>query len=88
MYNSQRYVAVIAGPSLAGLVVALLGSAACYAVDAISWLVMLGFLSLMRSPIPDGERTESDFPRLPPRGWRFVLGHAVIFPVAGDGLRR
>jgi len=81
MYSSQRYVAVIAGPSLAGLVVAWLGAGACYAVDAVSWLIMLGSLSLIRGPIPDGEgRRAVSFGSLR-AGWRFVLGNAVIFPL-------
>jgi MFS family permease len=81
MYSSQRYVAVIAGPSLAGLVLALFGSAACYTIDAISWLVMFTFLSLIRSPIPEGEgRTAVSLGSLH-AGLRFVLGHAVIFPL-------
>lgn len=81
MYSSQRYVAVIAGPSLAGLVLALFSSAACYTIDAISWLVMFTFLSLIRSPIPEGEgRTAVSLGSLH-AGLRFVLGHAVIFPL-------
>jgi MFS family permease len=81
MYSSQRYVAVIAGPSLAGLVLALFSSAACYTIDAISWLVMFTFLSLIRSPIPEGEgRTAVSLDSLH-AGLRFVLGHAVIFPL-------
>jgi MFS family permease len=79
MVSSQRYVAVIAGPSLAGLVVAWLGTGVCYAVDAISWLGMLGFLSLIKGPIPDGKgRRGLSFGSLH-AGWRFVLGNAVIF---------
>jgi MFS family permease len=81
MYSSQRYVAVIAGPSLAGLVLALLGSAACYTIDAISWLVMFIFLSLIRSPIPEGEGRRAVSLGSLHAGLRFVLGHAVIFPL-------
>src|SRR5215467_6154227 len=33
LHSSQRYVSVILGPSLAGVVLAFLGPAACYAVD-------------------------------------------------------
>jgi MFS family permease len=41
MHSSQRQIAVIAGPSVAGLVLAFAGPALCYAVDAFSWLIML-----------------------------------------------
>ena len=39
--STQRQIATIAGPSIAGLVLAVAGPALCYAVDAISWLIML-----------------------------------------------
>ena len=78
--SSQRQIATIAGPSLAGVVIAFAGPAVCYAVDAASWLIMFGSLSLIRAQISDrgGWRTiTSDSLRA---GFRFVWGHAVIFP--------
>ena len=48
LQGTQRHVPNIAGPSLAGLVLALFGPAACYMVDAISWLAMLSSLALAR----------------------------------------
>ncbi|HTM10330.1 MAG TPA: MFS transporter, partial [Verrucomicrobiae bacterium] len=48
--SSQRYVAVIAGPSLAGVVLAAFGPQACYAVDALSWLYMVATLASIRTP--------------------------------------
>ena len=81
MYSSQRYVAVIAGPSLAGLVLALLGPTACYTIDAISWLVMFAFLSLIRTPIPEGEGRRAVSLGSLHAGLRFVLRHTVIFPL-------
>ena len=36
LQGTQRYVPVIAGPSIAGVVLAAFGPAACYAVDALS----------------------------------------------------
>jgi MFS family permease len=46
--GTQRYVATIVGPSLAGLLLAHSGPTLCYAVDAVSWLVMLAALFIMR----------------------------------------
>ena len=46
--GTQRHVATIVGPSLAGLLLARSGATLCYAVDAISWLVMLAALAMMR----------------------------------------
>ena len=78
--STQRQIATIAGPSLAGVVLAIAGPAVCYAVDAISWLIMLASLALIRTRLPDrgGWRTITvDSLRT---GFRFVWGHAVIFP--------
>lgn len=78
--STQRQIATIAGPSLAGVVIAFAGPAVCYAVDAASWLAMLGSLALIRTQLPErgGWRTITiDSLRA---GFRFVWGHAVIFP--------
>ncbi len=80
IFSTQRQIATIAGPSLAGIVLAFAGPAVCYAVDAVSWLSMLVFLSMIRTQLParGGWRTISlDSLRA---GFRFVWGHAVIFP--------
>jgi MFS family permease len=49
--SSERSVALIVGPSLAGLALAVAGPAACYAVDACSWSAMLLALALIRRPL-------------------------------------
>ncbi len=79
--STQRYISVIAGPSVAGLVLGFLGPAACYAVDAVSWLIMLFSLTLIRTELPErgGWRTVTlDSLRA---GLNFVWNHAVIFPL-------
>ena len=78
--STQRQIATIAGPSIAGLVLAFAGPALCYAVDAISWIIMLTVLLLIRTELPrrGGWRTVS-LGALGV-GFRFVWGHAVIFP--------
>jgi len=78
--STQRQIATIAGPSFAGLILAFAGPALCYAIDAISWLVMLTVLLLIRAELPQrgGWRTVS-LSALG-IGCRFVWGHAVIFP--------
>src|SRR5882724_117555 len=80
IFSSQRQIATIGGPSIAGVVLAIAGPSVCYAVDAISWLVMLVSLTLIRAQLPErgGWRTITlDSLRA---GFRFVWGHAVIFP--------
>lgn len=81
LHSSQRYVSVIAGPSLAGLVLALLGPAACYAADALSWLVMLLTLSLLRTKLQGGRGWGAVSLNSLREGLKFVWGHAVIFPL-------
>lgn len=78
--STQRQIATIAGPSIAGLILAFAGPALCYAIDALSWLVMLAVLLMIRAELPQrgGWRTVS-FSALGV-GFRFVWGHAVIFP--------
>jgi MFS family permease len=79
--NTQRYIAFIAGPSVAGLVLGFFGPAACYMVDAVSWLIMLCSLMFIRTELPErgGWKTVT-FESLG-AGFRFVWGHAVIFPL-------
>src|SRR5437016_3644816 len=54
LQGTQRYIPIIAGPSLAGLVLAFSGPTACYVVDALSWLAMLISLSLLRTKLQEG----------------------------------
>jgi MFS family permease len=78
--STQRQIATIAGPSIAGIVLAIAGPAACYTVDALSWLIMIAALAMIRAELPPsgGWRTIS-FDSLR-TGFRFVRHHAVIFP--------
>jgi MFS family permease len=78
--STQRQIATIAGPSIAGIVLAVAGPGACYAVDAISWLIMIAALALIRAELPahGGWRTIS-LESLG-AGFRFVWHHSVIFP--------
>jgi len=46
--GTQRHVASIVGPSLAGLLLARSGASLCYAADAVSWFAMLVALALMQ----------------------------------------
>jgi MFS family permease len=81
LQGTQRYVPIIAGPSLAGVLLALSGPAACYMVDALSWVAMLSSLLLLRTKIPEGGGWRSVSLRSLREGLRFVWGHGVIFPL-------
>jgi MFS family permease len=80
IFSTQRQIATIAGPSTAGVVLAVAGPAVCYAVDAVSWLIMFGSLAMIHTRLPQrgGWRTITfDSVRA---GFRFIWSHAVIFP--------
>jgi MFS family permease len=81
LQGTQRYVPIIAGPSIAGVLLAFAGPAACYAVDACSWIAMLAALRLLRAPIPAGGGWRTISLRSLREGWRFVWSHGVIFPL-------
>jgi MFS family permease len=81
LQGTQRYVPIIAGPSMAGVVLALFGPAACYAIDALSWLAMFGALMLLRTNISEGGGWRAVSFRSLREGVKFVWGHGVIFPL-------
>jgi len=81
LQGTQRYVPIIAGPSLAGVVLAFSGPAACYAVDACSWLAMLGALKLLRTKIPEGGGWKTISLSSLREGLEFVWSHGVILPL-------
>src|SRR5437660_1457539 len=79
--NTQRYIAIIAGPSVAGLLLGFLGPAVCYGVDAVSWLIMLFSLTLIRTELPERGGWRTVTLESLRAGFNFVWGHAVIFPL-------
>jgi MFS family permease len=81
LQGTQRYVPVIAGPSIAGVVLALFGPEVCYAVDAFSWLAMLSALALLRTAISEGGGWRTISLSSLREGLGFVWGHGVIFPL-------
>jgi MFS family permease len=79
--STQRQVASLVGPSIAGIVIAASGPLLCYAVDASSWVAMLVALTLMR-PIaqPTGGRRAVSFAALG-EGLQFVWANPIILSV-------
>ena len=80
IFSTQRQIATIAGPSIAGIVLAFAGPAACYAVDAVSWLIMLGALALIRSQLSERGGWRTITLSSLSVGFQFVWSHTVIFP--------
>jgi MFS family permease len=75
--TTQRSVAMILGPSLAGILLAISGPALCYGLDAASWLLMVVALVAVRvKPI---ERHLGLSLGALLAGARFVLQRRVIF---------
>jgi MFS family permease len=75
---TQRSAAMIVGPSLAGVALALSGPLLCYVIDAASWLVMLGALANIRLRPTRERRIGVSFEALW-AGARFVLHQQVMF---------
>ena len=76
--SSQRNAAMIAGPSLAGVVLGFVGPAANYGVDAVSWLVMVAALLAIK-PVPQslGGRGAMSFTALR-EGLQYVWTHPLL----------
>jgi MFS family permease len=81
LQGTQRYVPMIAGPSLAGIVLAFFGPAACYTIDALSWIAMLLALFLLRTKISEGGGMRTVSLRSLKEGIGFVWRHGIILPL-------
>lgn len=72
LMNSARFI----GPALAGFVVALVGEAVCFMLNAASYLAVLVALGLMHIPA-EGRRNSRAWDALK-EGYRYVVGHKRI----------
>ena len=81
LQGTQRYVPIIAGPSLAGIVIALYGPAACYLLDSLSWLAMLTALLCLKATVSPGGGWRTVSLQSLREGFRFVRRHGVILPL-------
>jgi MFS family permease len=76
--TTQRSLASILGPSLAGVLLAVSGPEICYWLDALSWLAMLAGLTLIRRPLQLARAGQVSLDALL-AGAKFVKGQQVIF---------
>jgi MFS family permease len=77
--GTQRHVATIIGPSLAGLLLAQSGGATlCYMVDSASWIVMLAALAMMRPIMQAAKGRGAVSMKALREGVSFVWTHPVI----------
>jgi MFS family permease len=81
LQGTQRFVPTIAGPSLAGIVLAFSGPTACYTIDALSWLAMVVALLLLKTKISAGGGMRTVSLRSLQEGISFVWRHGIILPL-------
>jgi len=75
---TQRHLATIIGPSLAGILLARSGATFCYAVDAASWIAMLAALMIMRPLAQSAGGRRALSMKALGEGVEFVWTHPVI----------
>jgi MFS family permease len=81
LQGTQRHVPMIAGPSLAGIILALSGPTVCYTIDALSWLAMLLALVRLRTKISEGAGLRTVSLQSLQEGVGFVWKHGIILPL-------
>jgi len=74
MFNLARLV----GPSLAGMLIALLGEGVCFLVNALSYLAVVGSLLMMRFGKRQGGQSPSKARHALMEGFRYAAGFAPI----------
>ena len=74
LMNGSRLV----GPSLGGLIIAAFGETACFALNAVSYLAVLGALSRVRVVHKKPPRAASHPLADLAEGWRYVMGSLVV----------
>jgi MFS family permease len=74
MVNAAR----LAGPALAGVVIAALGEAYCFLLDGISYLAVIASLLMMRLRTEQTRRAKGAILDQLNEGWRYVAGSVPI----------
>ena len=81
LLNGSRSVSWLAGPSLAGLLVKLVGAPATLLADAASYLASALFLARVRAPEPPLEHnTNGSWRTQVAEGMRFIAQHPIFRP--------
>jgi MFS family permease len=70
-------IASVAGPGLAGLLLASIGLSSCYWFDSFTFALLVIFTGFMSSMMPSGEHTGVKMLRAMGDGWRYVRSHAT-----------
>ncbi|HJT52722.1 MAG TPA: MFS transporter [Candidatus Angelobacter sp.] len=76
--SSMVNMARLIGPSVAGLIIAVVGEGYCFLIDGFSYLAVIASLLLMRlataAPMSRGKNTLADLKE----GWQYVTGFAPV----------
>lgn len=70
----------LAGPSLAGLLVQLVGSVVTILIDVITYLVSAALIRALPEVETSADRTSDPLGRSIAEGWRYVVRHPIINP--------
>jgi MFS family permease len=76
--SSMVNIARLLGPSIAGVVIAILNEGYCFLIDGISYIAVIASLLAMRTrPVPRRTQSKAVLQDLR-EGWRYVTGSAAI----------
>ena len=78
LLNPSREVAILLGPAVAGVLMAVWGPAAMYVLDVVSYAVIIGVLFLVRVPPLPSEGTRPNLWSSIGEGVRFVRSRPII----------
>jgi MFS family permease len=76
--SSMVNLARLAGPALAGLIIAAVGEGYCYAIDGVSYLAVILSLLLMRVRVAPSKRATTSMLEQLKEGWSYVTGFRPI----------
>jgi len=76
-FNTAR----IAGPSVAGFLVPLIGEGGCFLINSFSYLPVIGTLMSMSTVEQNRSRNRDSFASQLYQAWAFVRAHRTIYPL-------
>jgi MFS family permease len=76
--SSMVNIARLAGPALAGLLIAATNEGWCFAADGISYIAVIASLLMMRLPVVHEERDTTTMVAQLAEGWTYVVGFLPI----------
>ncbi|WIX77105.1 MFS transporter [Amycolatopsis carbonis] len=79
LLNPSRELAVLLGPALSGVLIAVSGPGLMYAVDAVTYLLLMLTLALLRIPHLPGAGEHITLREQLAEGVRFVLGRRIVW---------